>query len=136
VPRGSLVPKGVYLFSGCPGESDVIRRCQWTFLPWGGFSRPNEVVLAILKRDKMESLDRVFVGAAVTNLGRLDVPTTYGALELDRLIMHPGGAFPLANVNLVVGAVTARRSVPRSRHPRQHPKPRPTNAYAPSRSVE
>jgi hypothetical protein len=26
--------------------------------------------------------------------------------ELDRLIMQPGGAFPLVNVNLVVGAVT------------------------------
>lgn len=30
----------------------------------------------------------------------------YGALELDRLIVPPGGAFPLAQVNLVVGAVT------------------------------
>ena len=27
-------------------------------------------------------------------------------LELDRLIMNPGGAFPLSNVNLVLGAVT------------------------------
>ena len=27
-------------------------------------------------------------------------------LELDRLIMNPGAAFPLANVNLVLGAVT------------------------------
>jgi hypothetical protein len=29
-----------------------------------------------------------------------------GTLELDRLIMQPGGAIPLANVNLVLGAVT------------------------------
>ena len=65
-----------------------------------------DVVLAILKRDKMESLDRKIMGTAVTNLTRMDFPRTYGSLELDRLIMHPGGAFPLANVNMVVGAVT------------------------------
>jgi hypothetical protein len=33
-------------------------------------------------------------------------PRMYGTLELDRLIMNPGGAFPLANVSLVSGAVT------------------------------
>ncbi|NIQ91862.1 MAG: hypothetical protein GWN93_23890, partial [Deltaproteobacteria bacterium] len=54
----------------------------------------------------MDSLDAIIWGTAVTNLGRLDFPKTYGALELDRLIMQPGGAFPLANVNLVLGAVT------------------------------
>jgi hypothetical protein len=36
----------------------------------------------------------------------MDFPAKYGTLELDRLIMHPGGAFPLVNVNLVLGAVT------------------------------
>jgi hypothetical protein len=36
----------------------------------------------------------------------MDFPREYGALELDRLIMNPGGAFPLATVNLVLGAVT------------------------------
>ena len=46
------------------------------------------------------------MGTAVTNLTRLDFPKMYGTLELDRLIMHPGGAFPLVNVNLVLGAVT------------------------------
>jgi len=54
----------------------------------------------------MESLDKVIMGTAVTNLTRLDFPRKYGPLELDRLIMHPGGAFPLVNVNLVLGAVT------------------------------
>lgn len=54
----------------------------------------------------MDSLDRIIIGTAVTNLTRLDFPRQYGPLELDRLIMHPGGAFPLANVNLVLGAVT------------------------------
>jgi NRPS condensation-like uncharacterized protein len=70
------------------------------------FGERDDVVLAILKRDKRESLDRLIMGTAVTNLGRLDFPTGYGALELDRLIMQPGGAFPLVNVNLVLGAVT------------------------------
>jgi hypothetical protein len=42
----------------------------------------------------------------VTNLTRMGFPRMYGTLELDRLIMNPGGAFPLANVSLVLGAVT------------------------------
>ena len=46
------------------------------------------------------------MGTAVTNLTRMDFPSKYGALELDRLIMNPGGAYPLAMVNLVLGAVT------------------------------
>ncbi len=40
-------------------------------------------------------LDPIFKGTAVTNLTSLDFPKTYGSLELDRLIMPPGGAFPL-----------------------------------------
>jgi hypothetical protein len=70
------------------------------------FSRRDDVVQSILKREKMESLDRITVGTTVTNLTRLDFPREYGALELDRLIMKPGGAFPLANFHLVLGAVT------------------------------
>lgn len=70
------------------------------------FSKRDDVVLSLLKRDKRESLDRVFMGTAVTNLTRMDFARTYGTLELDRLIMQPGGAFPLANVGLVLGAVT------------------------------
>ena len=70
------------------------------------FAKRDDVVLALLKREKMDSLDRIFMGTAVTNLTRMDFPRTYGTLELDRLIMNPGGAFPLANVNLVLGAVT------------------------------
>lgn len=70
------------------------------------FSKKEDVVLRLLKRDKMESPEMMFMGPAITNLGRLDFPKTYGTLELDRLIMQPGGAFPLAHVNLVVGAVT------------------------------
>jgi len=54
----------------------------------------------------MDAFDRSIMGTAVTNLTRMDFPRTYGPLELDRLIMNLGGAFPLANVNLVLGAVT------------------------------
>ena len=70
------------------------------------FSRRDDTVLRILKRDKMDSLDRILYGTTVTNLARLDFPRGYGALELERLIMKPGGAFPLANFNLVLGAAT------------------------------
>jgi NRPS condensation-like uncharacterized protein len=70
------------------------------------FSTRRDVVLRILQREKMASLDRVAMGTAVTNLTRLDFLTRYGPLELDRLIFKPGGASPLVNANLVVGAVT------------------------------
>jgi hypothetical protein len=70
------------------------------------FGRRDDVVLALLKREKAYSLDRIFMGTAVTNLTRMDFPRTYGTLELTRLIMNPGGAFPLVSVNLVLGAVT------------------------------
>ncbi|MFX1517407.1 MAG: condensation domain-containing protein [Promethearchaeota archaeon] len=70
------------------------------------FSKRDDIVSSILKREKMDSLDKPFLGTAVTNLTRLDFPRTYGSLELDRLIMNPGGMFPLAIVCLVLGAVT------------------------------
>jgi len=70
------------------------------------FHARDDVVSSILKREKMDSLQRITTGAAVTNLGRLDFPRQYGALELERLIMHPGVGFPLVNFNLVLGAVT------------------------------
>jgi hypothetical protein len=54
----------------------------------------------------MDSLDQVVLGTAVTNLTRLDFPSKYGNLELDRLIFNPGSAASLSNVNLVLGAVT------------------------------
>ena len=54
----------------------------------------------------MDTLEGIMVGTAVTNLTRLDFPRGYGALELDRLIMKPGGVFPLVKFNLVLGAVT------------------------------
>ena len=75
------------------------------------FSKRDDVVLSLLKRDKMDTLDRIFMGTAITNLTRLDFPTTYGTLELDRLIMKPGGGFPLVIFNLLVGAVTCARKM-------------------------
>ncbi len=36
----------------------------------------------------------------------MDIPKRYGSLELDRLIMQPGGGIPLSNVNMVLGVVT------------------------------
>jgi len=70
------------------------------------FRNQQDVVLRILKQDNLDSLDEKLWGTAVTNLGRLDFPRTYGSLELDRLILQPGGGFPLPNVNLVIGVVT------------------------------
>jgi hypothetical protein len=46
------------------------------------------------------------MGTTITNLTRMDFLKEYGTLKLDRLIMNPVGAFPLANVNLVLGVVT------------------------------
>jgi NRPS condensation-like uncharacterized protein len=71
------------------------------------FSKKEDIVLRLLKQDNIASLETKHWGTAVTNLGRLDFPKTYGALELDRLIMQPGGGIPLSNVNLVLGAVTS-----------------------------
>lgn len=70
------------------------------------FSKRDDVVLSILKREKIDTFDKIIMGTAVTNLTRMDFPRMYGELELDRLIMKPGGAFPLSNVNLLLGAVT------------------------------
>jgi hypothetical protein len=70
------------------------------------FSQKADVALQILKRDKMASMETKRLGAAITNLGRMNFPTSYGDLELERLIMQPGGAFPLSQVNMVVGTVT------------------------------
>ncbi len=82
------------------GDSPRMRKLR-------AFSERDDVVLRILRRDGLDSLDQVAIGTAMTNLTRLDFPSKYGALELERLIMKPGGAFPLANVNILVGAVTA-----------------------------
>ena len=54
----------------------------------------------------MERRENVVMGTALTNLGRLDIPQEYGPLRLERMWMNPGGAFPLAMVHMVVGAVT------------------------------
>ncbi len=70
------------------------------------FSQRDDVVVRLLKRARMETLETKLLGPAITNLGRLNFQKTYGALTLDRLIMQPGGAFPLAHVDIVIGALT------------------------------
>jgi NRPS condensation-like uncharacterized protein len=70
------------------------------------YNKKADIVLRILQRDNLESMETKHWGTAITNLGRLDFPKKYGSLELDRLIMQPGGGIPLANVNMVLGAVT------------------------------
>ena len=70
------------------------------------FSKRKDIVSSTLKRGGLDDTNKMTLGTAVTNLTRMDFPREYGSLELDRLIMNPGGAFPLSNVNLVVGAVT------------------------------
>ena len=62
--------------------------------------------MSILKRDKMDSIDHKIMGTAITNLTKLDFPLRYGNLELDRMLLHPGGAFPLVSINMVIGVVT------------------------------
>jgi len=71
-----------------------------------GYARRDDLVSRILKRSRSESLNRKAMGTAMTNLTRMPFPRTYGPLELDRLIMQPGGAFPLVMVNMVLGVVT------------------------------
>jgi hypothetical protein len=70
------------------------------------FSKREDVISSMIKREKMDSFDHVLFGTAVTNLTRMDFPRTYGDLRLDRLIMNPGGAYPLIFVNILAGAVT------------------------------
>ena len=70
------------------------------------FSQQDDVVMSILKREKLDSFESIIMGTAITNLTRMDFPRRFGELELDRMILKPGGAFPLSNVNLLVGAVT------------------------------
>jgi NRPS condensation-like uncharacterized protein len=70
------------------------------------FSKREDVIVRLLQRVKMDSLDAKLMGPAITNLGRMDFPKTYGELELDRLMMQPGGAVPLVHVDIVLGAVT------------------------------
>ena len=70
------------------------------------FARREDTVQSLLKREGMATLKDIVFGAAVTNLGNVEGPWERGTLAVERMILKPGGAFPLANVNLVLGAVT------------------------------
>ena len=49
------------------------------------FSQRDDVVLSLLKRKKMDSLNKIVMGTAVTNLTRMDFPRKYGKLEFPKL---------------------------------------------------
>ncbi len=70
------------------------------------FSKRQDTVTKLLKRNEMETRYKLTMGAAVTNLTRMPFPRTYGSIELDRMLMNPGGAFPLTSIYMVVGVVT------------------------------
>jgi len=70
------------------------------------FSQREDVINSMIQREKMDSFENILIGTAVTNLTRMDFPRKYGELELERLIMNPGGAYPLTFVNILAGAVT------------------------------
>ena len=67
------------------------------------FRKKNDVVLKVLKRNKVESPASIVMGTTITNLTNIDIPKQFGSLELDRLIMNPGIS---ANYYLVLGALT------------------------------
>ena len=71
-----------------------------------GFSVRKDVISSMIQRQKMDSFDNILIGTAITNLTRMDFPREYGGLELDGLILKPGGAYPLVFVNLLAGVVT------------------------------
>ena len=70
------------------------------------FSQREDLISSLLKRNEMETRDKLVMGSAITNLTRMPFPSQYGSLELDRLYMNPGGAFPLSSILIVVGVVT------------------------------
>ena len=70
------------------------------------FAKRSDTLLGLLKRSDTDSLNKVIMGTAITNLTRMDFREKYGDLILERLIMQPGGGFPLTTVNLVIGVVT------------------------------
>jgi len=70
------------------------------------FSKRKDTIHKLLKRNEMETRDKLIMGTAVTNLTRMPFPKMYGSIELDRFYMNPGGAFPLSNILMVIGVVT------------------------------
>lgn len=70
------------------------------------YSKKDDLVASLVRREKMDNIDNMLMATAVTNLGNLKFDRTYGNLELDSVVMNPGGAFPLSMVQLVVAAST------------------------------
>ncbi|MBU47517.1 MAG: hypothetical protein CL920_02335 [Deltaproteobacteria bacterium] len=90
----------------CKTHGDLVAPDAPQFERLHSFAEAQDLVWKLLKRRGMERRENVVMGTALTNLGRLDIPQEYGPLRLERMWMNPGGAFPLAMVHMVVGAVT------------------------------
>ena len=86
--------------------SQLIPSTASSYQKLSAFSKRDDITKSFLKRRKMDSLNNIVMGTAVTNLTRLDFPENYGKLVLDRLIMNPGSSASLGQVSLVLGAVT------------------------------
>lgn len=97
----SMMEQRFYKIMGGLVKSDSSR-----FEKLSEFAKRSDTLLGLLKRSDTDSLNKVIMGTAITNLTRMDFPEKYGNLTLERLIMQPGGGFPLTTVNLVIGVVT------------------------------
>jgi len=75
------------------------------------YSKREDVVASILQREKMNSLNNKIMGTAITNLGNLNFSEKFGELQLDSIIMNPGGAFPLTMVEIVASVVTTSKKM-------------------------
>jgi len=84
----------------------LVSRDSNRYMKLSSFSKRDDVIASMIKREKMDSFENVLIGTAVTNLTRMNFPLKYGDLELECLILKPGGAYPLVFVNLLAGAVT------------------------------
>ena len=85
---------------------ELVQPHQSRFEKLSAFSKREDTVYSILKRANTESVEKTIMGTALTNLTRMNFAKKYGKLELDRMIVHPGGGFPLSTVNIVIAAVT------------------------------
>ncbi|MBI9101551.1 MAG: hypothetical protein JEY99_03975 [Spirochaetales bacterium] len=70
------------------------------------YSRKKDLVASLVRREKMNSLDNIIMSTAITNIGKLNFKGQYGDSKLDSIVMNPGGAFPLVQVQLVIAVAT------------------------------
>lgn len=85
---------------------DLVQNNSPRFEKLSEFAKRSDTLLSPLKRSDTDSLEKVIMRTAFTNLTRMDFPEKYGDLTLERLIMQPGVGFPLTTVDLVISIVT------------------------------